>query len=191
MRRHTFAEGEDPAAGHTLRLDPGALPVRYLTKLSGTASEAPAAVVIDRHQVVISQTRDGVPTVVTVPIKSYLGIAAHFESLEDGAMRVTVELSHDNPELSLPLAISFDTDALAEDWEEWGHALDLPLFLPDTVGRLRVVHDAEPAEPIDGPAPRRARGALRQRRPRFARRRKTGEMPRLKVIAGREIIARD
>jgi len=165
--------------------------VRYLTKLSGAASEAPAAIVIDRHQVLLSQVRDGVSTVLTVPINSYVGIAAHFEAFEDGAMRVTVELSHDNPELSLPLAISFDTDALAEDWEAWGLALDLPLLLPDTVGRLRTVHDAEPAEPIEAPAPRRARGALRQRRPRFARRRKTGRMPRLKVIAGREIIARD
>ncbi len=111
--------------------------------------------------------------------------------MPDGTVRTTVELSHDDPALSLPLAISIEPDVLAEDWEEWGRALDLPLLLPDSVGRLRTVHDAEPADPLDSPTPRRARGFLRQRRPRFTRRRKTGRMPQLKLIAGREIIARD
>ncbi len=80
MRRQTFADaGQGPAAGQALRLDPGALPVRYVTRLSGTASEAPAAIVLNRNQALVSQMRGGVSTVVTVPMDAFVGIAARFE----------------------------------------------------------------------------------------------------------------
>jgi hypothetical protein len=147
--------------------------------------------VLDRHQAIISQMRRGVPTVVTIPMNAFTGVAARFEAYPDGRVRTTIELVHEDPALTLPLAVSLNPDELAEDWEEWSLALELPLMLPDTTGRLRTVHDGEPQEPLEAPAPRRARSILRQRRPRFARRRKTGHMPQFRVVAGREIIARD
>lgn len=191
MRRQTIAAGVIAGSGSILRLDPGALPVRYQTRLSGTASEAPAAIVLDREQALVRQMRRGVPTVLTLPIASFRGIAARFEPLEDGGVRTVIELVHEDPALSLPLAIGTDADDLADDWEEWGRVLDLPLYLPHASGGLRPVDAGSPALEHDEPNPRRARSFLRHRRPRFARRRKTGGTPALTVIAGREIIARN
>ena len=191
MRRQSIAGGAPAGAVPILRLDPGALPVRYQTSLAGTASEAPAVIVLDRHLVLIRQLRDGVPTVLTLPINTFRGVAARFEPLRDGRVRTTIELAHEDPALSLPVASDFDADALADDWEEWGQVLGLPLLLPCTGdGGWRTV-SADSAAPVaDAPAPRRGRGFMRQRRPRFARRRKTGR-PALRVITGREIIARN
>lgn len=194
MRRQSIAGGVPAGALPILRLDPGALPVRYQTSLAGTASEAPAAIVLDREQAVIRQMRSGVPTVLTLPIATFRGVAARFEPLPDGRVRTTIELAHEDPALSLPVASDFDADAMADDWEEWGEVLGLPLLLPVTGdgGWRNVSPDPEPEEEAaEAPAPRRARAFTGNRRTRFARRRKTGRRPALRVITGREIIARD
>jgi hypothetical protein len=196
VRRHSIAVGVVANGELILRLDPGALPVRYQVFFGGTASEAPASVILDREQAVIRQMRGGMPTMVTLPIAQFIGVAARFEPQSDGRVRTTIELAHEDPGLSLPVASDFDADAMADDWEEWSEVLGLPLLLPATGdGSWRNVSaDAEPEgegeEITAAPAPRRARGFTSQRRTRFARRRKTGR-PALRVITGREIIARD
>lgn len=196
MRRHSIAAGVIAGGETILRLDPGALPVRYQVLFGGTASEAPAAVILDREQAVVRQMRDGVPTMVTLPIAQFRGVAARFEPQSDGRVRTTIELAHEDPSLSLPVASDFDSDAMADDWEEWGEVLGLPLLLPVAGdGSWRSVspdpqsQDNE-EESTEVPAPRRARVFTSRRRTRFARRRKTGR-PQLRVITGREIIARD
>jgi hypothetical protein len=193
VRRHSIAVGVIAGGEPILRLDPGALPVRYQVLFGGTASEAPAAVILDREQAVIRQMRGGVPTMLTLPISNFRGVAARFEPLPDGRVRTTIELAHEDPALSLPVASDFDADAMADDWEEWGEVLGLPLLLPVTGdgGWRDVSPEPEPEEEItEAPAPRRARAFTGNRRTRFARRRKTGR-PALRVITGREIIARD
>jgi hypothetical protein len=196
VRRHSIAAGVIADGETILRLDPGTLPVRYQVLFGGTASEAPASVILDRQQAVIRQMRGGVPTMVTVPIAQFRGVAARFEPQSDGRVRTTIELAHEDPALSLPVASDFDADAMADDWEEWGEVLGLPLLLPVTGdGSWRnVSSNSEPAnedeEFVEAPAPRRARSFTSRRRTRFARRRKTGR-PALRVITGREIIARD
>ncbi len=193
MRRHSIAVGVIADGEPILRLDPGALPVRYQVFFGGTASEAPASVILDREQAVIRQMRGGVPTMVTLPITQFRGVAARFEPQSDGRVRTTIELAHEDPALSLPVASDFDADAMADDWEEWGEVLGLPLLLPVAGdGSWRNVSpEPEPEEEIaDAPAPRRARAFTGNRRTRLARRRKTGR-PALRVITGREIIARD
>jgi hypothetical protein len=193
VRRHSIAAGVIANGEPILRLDPGALPVRYQVLFGGTASEAPAAVILDREQAVIRQMRGGVPTMLTLPIANFVGVAARFEPQKDGRVRTTIELAHEDPALSLPVASDFDADAMADDWEEWGEVLGLPLLLPVTGdGGWRNVSPEPEAEEqtAEAPAPRRVRGFTGQRRTRFARRRKTGR-PQLRVITGREIIARD
>jgi hypothetical protein len=196
VRRHSIAVGVIADGEPILRLDPGALPVRYQVFFGGTASEAPAAVMLDREQAVIRQMRGGVPTMVTLLIAQFRGVAARFEPQSDGRVRTTIELAHDDPEMSLPVASDFDSDAMADDWEEWGEVLGLPLLLPVTGdGGWRDVSasaeaEREEAELAETLVPRRARSFTSQRRTRFAKRRKTGR-PALRVITGREIIARD
>jgi hypothetical protein len=196
VRRHSIAVGVIADGETILRLDPGALPVRYQVLFGGAASEAPASVILDREQAVIRQTRGGVPTMVTLPISQFRGVAARFEPQSDGRVRTTIELAHEDPALSLPVASDFDADAMADDWEEWGEVLGLPLLLPVAGdGSWRDVSanaeaEAEEEELAEAPSPRRVRTFTSQRRTRFARRRKTGR-PQLRVITGREIIARD
>lgn len=193
MRRHSVGVGVIADGEPILRLDPGALPVRYQVFFGGAASGAPAAVVLDREQAVIRQVRGGVPTLLTLPIAQFRGVAARFEPRKDGRVRTTIELAHEDPALSLPVASSFDADAMADDWEEWGKVLGLPLLLPMTGdGSWRIVSEPTSTddEPAEVPAPRRARTFTSGRRTRFARRRKTGRPP-LHIVTGREIIARD
>jgi Family of unknown function (DUF6101) len=100
-------------------------------------------------------------------------------------------LLHSDPSLTLGLSVTEDPNEVAEDWQAWARALDLPLLVIGQDGSV-----GEPLAQIGGviigaPKPRRRHSYFAGRRPRFLTRRKTGNRDRMVRVEGREIIARD
>lgn len=182
--------GATPAwGGRSLRLDPLALPVRWSvpTDQGGPAAHD-AAVYLDRSGVIVKRRLSGLPLTLSLPIAAYAGVAIRLTPDAQGALIASVELSHRDPALTLPLAVTRDLEAAAADWRGWSEALSLPMLLIETFGEPSVV--APPASvPIGTPQPRRRTGLLTKRRPRFLVRRKPGHSGEMPVLRGcREII---
>ena len=109
----------------------------------------------------------------------------------DGA--VAIVLAHDDPALTLPLAVTDEADEAFAEWHSWAEALGLPLLVEDRVGFRK-------ASPLLGelaacrPRPRRRRrSSLKARRPSILLRRMVGRMTDATPVhqGEREIIARD
>ena len=109
----------------------------------------------------------------------------------EGAIRVHVELLHDDPGLTLPLVVADEPEDAAADWQAWGRALNLPLLVVEQDGTVRAPLTRLGGLTVASPSPRRRRRFLAGRRPRFLRRRKVGQARPIEMVAGREIIARN
>lgn len=103
---------------------------------------------------------------------------------------VSVNLHHADPELCIPLHMSFDMNDVNARWQSWGRALGLPLLAPSPDGTWR-----EPVARLGrlavGPAfGRQARKALAGRRSWMSALRETGRRGDMPMLGGTEIIAR-
>jgi hypothetical protein len=125
---------------------------------------------------------------ISLPVSDFSGIAARLVPVGDsGAIRVSLELLHRDPSLTVCLAIADDPGDIAADWQAWGTMFRLPLLLITPDGKVSV---ERPGPDAPRPTVRRVRRFLAGRRTRFAARRKTGH-GRHEQVAGREMIARD
>jgi hypothetical protein len=183
MRRQALVD--DIRTGGGTRPDPFHLPARYSTAM---ADGAPAAVHLERDRIVVER-RGSRPLTLTLPIRFYRGVAVRMTA-EGEALRVAVELHHDDPALSVTLAVGDDPADIAADWQAWGRILGLPLLLVAPDGSVEMPADNLGALEIAAAKPRRHHSFFADRRPRFLTRRKVGR-DRGERIAGREIIARD
>jgi Family of unknown function (DUF6101) len=180
--------GATVGSSRAYRLDPHTLPAR-----SSPLGDATAAAFIIEHDRVIVQKSLGtgllVPT--SVPIKDYAGVAVRMEPIGDlGNVRAFVELLHDDPALTILLAVTDDPEEIAGDWQAWGRTLNLPLLIigqDGSVGMPLGAHGIAMARP----KPRRRHSYFAKRRPRFLTRRKNGRPELMEQVTGREIIARD
>ncbi|WP_181705927.1 DUF6101 family protein [Chthonobacter rhizosphaerae] len=176
--------------GRTLRIDPQALPARFKVPTeAGASSLQDASVYLDDRGVVVKRSLSGLPLTLSLPLEAYEGVAVRV--VPEGALGVTasVELMHRDPALSLPLLVTRDMEAAAEDWQAWAKALKMPMLVVGLDGLATAVATAD-AIPMDRPLPRRRINQFRNRRPRFLVRRKTGAKGPLPVLRGlREIIA--
>jgi hypothetical protein len=172
-------------ANRDFRLDPHTLPARGSAIRGGGAT---ATFIVEQDRAVV--TRAGHAH--AVPLAAYRGVAVRMESTgSDGSVVAYVELLHSDPELTLTLAVAHDPYAIAGDWQEWARALDLPLLIVGQDGSV-----GEPVAAFGGvimspPKPRRRHAFFAKRRPRFLTRRKVGHVDAVRVVFGREIIARD
>lgn len=177
-------------AGGVCRLDPHVLPAR---SFPAPGTRGPAFV-IDRDRAVVRPSADDSAALFTVPVSAYRGVAVRMESSGDnGEVRAFVELLHNDPSLTLTLAVTDEPYDIEDDWRAWGAALRLPLLV--------IGQDGSVSEPLAGsypgiavaPAkPRRRHSYFAARRPRFLVRRKVGNASSAPVrVDGREIIARD
>ncbi len=185
-----MAGGATVGSSRAFRLDPHTLPVRGSARPGGTAE---AAFVIDRENAIVHwRGIAGASTAETVPLVSYRGVAVRMETMGDnGAIRVLVELLHKDTWLTLPLVVADDPEDVADDWQAWGQALNLPLLIIGQDGSV-----SGPLTQIGGlvatiAKPRRRHSFFAGRRPRFLTRRKTGHSRSTEQLAGREIIARN
>ncbi|MBH0236957.1 DUF6101 family protein [Methylobrevis albus] len=168
------------------RLDPQALPARFTMPAGGSD----AAVYLDRRGVVVKRRLSGLPLTLSLPISAFEGISVRIEPEGVDGLVAHVELTHRDPDLTLPLMVTRDMEEAALDWESWSSILGLPMLLTETDGQNRVV-GGEAKVRIEAPKPRRRRAALQNRRPRFLARRKPGHSRPMPVIEGTEIIARN
>jgi len=184
--------GGSAAAGSSRshRLDPHALPARAVIA-SGDA--AGAVFIIDRERAVVVRKASGGRAVTSaVPLADYAGVAIRVEpNGAGGRVRVFVELVHDDPSLTLPLAVAEDPDDVAADWQAWGRALNLPLLVVAQDGTVSAPVGRLGRLTIAPAKPRRYHSFFAARRPRFLARRKPGRHGPAERIQAREIIARD
>jgi hypothetical protein len=123
-------------SGRSFRLDPFALPVRHAAPLGGPEP----AFILDRDRAVVRRTlRHAGPVTLAVPVSAYAGVAVRIVPVgSEGAIRVHVELLHDDPGLTLPLVVADEPEDAAADWQAWGRALNLPLLVVEQDGTVRA-----------------------------------------------------
>jgi hypothetical protein len=178
-------------AGRAFWVDPDALPARYQVPLeSGPATGPDASVYLDDRGVIVKRRLAGLPLTLSLPLSAYEGIAVRLTVADGGGLCASLELSHRDPYLSLPLAAGRTMEDTARMWRRWCDVSGLPMLIVEADGRTSKVH-AGSAVPIGSPQPRRRTGLLTRRRPRFLVRRKPGRSGEMPVLTGwRAIIAR-
>lgn len=192
LRRQTATiDGANAGSGFLYRLDPATLPIFHAAPAGGPGGEA--SFILDRERVVLKRMiRTGAPMMATVPVADYVGVAVRMAAVDsEGTLRVTVELLHNDPSLTVRLAVAEEPETVAADWQAWGNVLKLPLLIVEqdgTVGQPLMQLGGLVANPVK---PRRHHSFFADRRPRFLTRRKKGGHDRGDRVTGREIIARD
>jgi hypothetical protein len=175
-----MAGGATAGSGRAYRLDPATLPVRG-TRVTGAAG---ATFIIDMEHAVVRDERAGRE----VPFAAYRGVAVRMDPIgSDGDVRGFVELLHAEPEFTVTLTISDDPTVVANDWQSWGHALDLPLLVIGQDGSVGEPLRDSGSLQIAMPKQRRRHAFFAKRRPRFLTRRKTGQVDAVRVVIGDEI----
>ena len=169
-------------------LDPHTMPMRPPVYFDGGAT----AFVLDRKRVIVRRPVRGQTMTLAVPISAYRGVAVRILPNGDpGDIRVTVELMHRDPALTVPLVVADEPEDVAADWQAWGRALNLPLLLVAEDGTVKMPVDRLGGLVVAETKPRRRHSFFADRRPRFLTRRKVGRKGEQPRITGREIIARD
>lgn len=172
-----------------MRLDPAALPLRYVAADRG-ADDGRREVDLFRRHVVIRRRVAGSRMKLTMPVARYRGVAVSLAGEDD---LVQILLVHADEGLTVPLYAAHDGDDVIAEWERWGREFALPLLAPDPAGGYRAVTRRMGEVLLGDPQPRRRRrSALRGRRPTALMRRKPGgPIAGRPVHREREIIARN
>ncbi len=174
-------------SGRALRLDPFALPVRYVASDSAADGRV-REIELHRERVVVRRSLAGMRMALNLPVAAWAGVG-----LRLAAGEVAVVLAHKDPGLALPLFLSDEPDDVTAVWRSWGAVLGLPLLVEDEDGwhepfaRLGSLRIARPRPR------RRRRGILKCRRPSILMRRARGELTAATLVhrGEREIIARN
>ena len=154
-----------------MRLDPLSLPLSFHAH-DTRADGGVRRVELHRERVVLHRAVKGMRMAINVRVSDFTGVA-----LRGNDEAQTLVLVHRDPSLSVPLLVSTEGDELTEAWAIWSEIFALPQL----------------DEGARKPAPRRRRrNAIRDRRPKFLMRRRTGFARELPVHREeREIIARN
>ncbi len=173
-----------------MRLDPFRLP--QIVSYAGREDNGDVSMTIDRRGVVIKRKlpKSGLPLTIALPARAFKGVAARALEDESGAVTVTLELLHNDPQLSVPLLVADTLDDVAADWRAWSESLGLPMLLIESDGVARALEDTIGQVKVDASHTKRRRLGYSVKRPRFLMRRKTGDLGVRMVVAGEEIIAR-
>jgi Family of unknown function (DUF6101) len=146
---------------------------------------------IDERGAVIKRVlpNSHLPMSIALPPKAFQGVTARAIEDAEGEVTVTLELMHNDPQLSVPLLVADDFDDIAADWRAWSEAFGLPMMLVEADGVARPLEESigqVKAQPVK---PRRHPSNLAERRPRFLARRKTGDLGLRVVVNGEEMIS--
>lgn len=178
-------------AGRNMRLDPFRLPqvVSYATR----DEQGDVTFVIDKRGATIRRVlkMSGLPATIVLPARAFRGVAARAIEDSEGNVTVTLELLHNDPQLCVPLLVAEDLDDIAADWRAWAEEYRLPMLLIEADGVARTLEESLGTVKTAPVKERRKRSSLKQRRPRFLARRRTGDLGLRLVVDGEEIIARD
>lgn len=172
-------------AGEPLRLDPYRLPHRIIHDHQNTSWT------IDRQGVVFKRMLNcGLPVSIALPVKSFIGVGARAVETADGNVCATLELHHNDPDLSVPLLVAGDLDDIAADWHSWSRLMQLPMLILEAQGKASPVQKMLGEIMVDPALDRRKRFGSLKHRPWFLRRRKPGVVGPVIRISGKELISR-
>jgi len=183
-----------PGSSRALRLDPHALPARYVARDGGADGQV-RNIELDRERVVLRRAVHGIPMKVGVPIREFRGVTLRMLPPEgDEPAAVAVMLEHRDSALTVPLFVADEGDEAMVEWKSWGRVLGVPLLVDDGDGALREPFQRLGQLGVGPAAPRKKRrAAIRWRRPSILMRRKPGRPAAKQSVhhGEREIIARD
>jgi uncharacterized membrane protein len=186
--------GASPVAvGRHARLDPLALPVRFMAN-DAVADGRERFVEIDRSRVLVRRRVRGMAIRLNVPIEAFLGVSVRLAQTQPGeAEQVVVRLEHRDPALAVQLFVGPDDAEVIAEWQLWARVLGLPLLIADLSGNLVEPFPRLGALALSSPSPRRRRrNAVRKRRPTQPLRRRPGDAAKVQPVhREREIIARE
>jgi hypothetical protein len=127
-----------------------------------------------------------------VPLREYRGVAVRMEPVcTVSRVRVSLELLHNERDLTVTLSVADDPEGVTADWQAWGRRLRLPLLVVAADGTISAPLPNLGSLTVYPPRARRRPAHFRARRPRFLVRRKPGRARGTRLVSGREIIARN
>lgn len=184
--------GAQPAwAGHEFRLDPDRLPqeLSYATR-NGNGE---TTITVNRRGATLTRelAQSGLPLHIALPARAFRGVAVRATETGPDQALVTLELLHEDEELSVPLSVGHDLPAIARDWQAWSELLELPMMMIEMDGVARTLEESAQALVSGDAQPRRHHSMFAERRPRFLARRRMGNLGVRLMVRGEEIIARD
>ncbi|MBK9083460.1 MAG: hypothetical protein IPL88_15940 [Rhizobiales bacterium] len=166
----TLAETHSSLPGAAPR--PGDCAARALVQADPRADDRRRRVEISREGVVIQRRVATVAMRLALPASAFRGVGLAVAE-RDGRIVYEIRLLHRDADLEAPLARLGDECEATAEWRLWARWFALPALVEREEGRFV---DADAAR---GPAPRRRGRLLRERRTRFALRRKTGVAARM------------
>ena len=166
--------GYAAGSGRTARLDPFALPLRFVAD-DAAADGRVRQVELHRKRVVVRRSLGGMRMAINLPISAFAGVGLRVTIRQDGAQAFVV-LAHKDPGLALPLFVSDEADDAFAEWRSWASVLGLPLLVEDE-GKWREPFARMGGVRVDVPRPRRRRcSPLKRRRPSILMYRAAGRL---------------
>ena len=150
-------------------------------------------VAIRRDRIVIARQVLNISMKIAIAASAYRGVALAVVERGQGEAVYVVDLAHADPDLCVRLAESGSDDAAICAWRKWTAFFGLPPLVERAAGVLAPVTEGAATRDAAGAHIRRKRQLMRQRRSRFAMRRKMGRAVAASraLHKEREIIARD
>jgi len=194
VRRQTELGGHSAGSSRTARLDPHALPVRFMAD-DAVADEQVRHVELHRERVILRRAVQGMRIALNVPVKAFRGVSIRLTSeTAERAAGVAVYLEHVDPALSIELYAADNSDDIVAEWQSWAQVLALPQLVAGSDGGFHEPFPQIGAVRCKAPTQRRRRrSAVAHRRPRFLARRRGGVHRVVPLVHRdeREIIARN
>jgi Family of unknown function (DUF6101) len=187
------AGGIAAGSSRVQRLDPFSLPVRFAAA-DETADERLRIVELYRERVVLRRSVRGMRMALNLPVTAFRGVAIRLSGKAgEPQSAIAVVLEHGDPDLSLPLFSSSESDEIVAEWQSWGRVLGLPLLIAERDGSLREPFARLGLLRVEAPTcRRRRRTVIARRRPAYLRRRRV-LVPNVAIVhrGEPEIIARN
>lgn len=150
------------------------------------ADERRRDVELYRERVVVRRWVRGIPMTLNLPMADFLGVALRVIR-QDEAETVSLTLEHPDPDLSITLYRSGDSDDVVAEWQSWAKILLRPLLVTDDSGALHELFARLGPLRLGAVAPRRRRRtAMKGRRPSIGWRRRNGVAAVMVLRAGEE-----
>jgi hypothetical protein len=118
--------------------------------------------------------KSGVAIKVKVPVDEFIGVAVATAISEEGVLRSSIELVHDDSELNYQVFEELGNHNVVAEWQNWGKKLRLPLLIKAGDGNYMPYSQQVDGVMVGASTSRRKLAAQANRRPRFLNRRRTG-----------------
>ena len=197
MRRQTNPQGLATRwPVRKMDVDPFHLPTQFslpVQTVAGQLLRARDRIRIENATVAVEREVMGTrATTKEIALEEFTGVAIRADLVgeADDRFAVSVNLHHPDPDLCIPLHMSYDMCEVSARWQSWARALRLPLLLPALDGTWKEPVERLGKVSVKPPHGRVERRFLAKRRSCMSALRETGDSRARPAIGGAEIIAR-